>query len=103
LDKDGAFNYSKVITISLPFITGKVTVFPNPALNKVNVSIVAPVDGKVKWNLIDNAGRVVIQNSAGLRKGNNSLDINIGNLSTGFYYLSVAGAEIDQKVKLEKL
>jgi glucose/arabinose dehydrogenase len=103
MDKDGAFNYSKVITISLPFITGKVTVFPNPAFNKVNVSIVAPVDGKVKWNLIDNAGRVVIQNSAGLRKGDNNLDINIGNLSTGFYYLSVVGAEIDQKVKLEKL
>jgi trimeric autotransporter adhesin len=103
MDKDGAYTYSKVITISLPYITGKVTVFPNPAFNKINVTIIAPVDGEVQWNLIDNTGRVVIQNSAGLKKGSNNLDINISNLSTGFYYLSVAGAEINQKVKLEKL
>jgi glucose/arabinose dehydrogenase len=102
-DRDGAYTYSKVITISLPYITGKVTVFPNPASNKVNVTISAAADGKVQLSLIDNTGRVVIQNSVRVRKGNNSMDINIGTLSAGVYYLSVTGAEVDQKVKLEKL
>ena len=32
---------------------------------------------KYNWNLTDNAGRVVIQNSTELRKGNNSVSINI--------------------------
>jgi hypothetical protein len=103
LDKDGAYTYSKVVTISLPYITGKVTVSPNPASTEVKVAIIAPVEGKLQLNLIDNTGRVVIRNSLWLKKGNNNLSINIGSLSTGFYYLSVAGAEIDQKIKLEKL
>ncbi len=103
VDKDGVYTYSDVVTISLPFITGKVSAFPNPASNAVKVTIMTPADGKINWNLIDNTGRVIIQNSAELKKGNNVLSINIGNLSTGFYYLSVSGAGIDQKVKLEKL
>jgi glucose/arabinose dehydrogenase len=103
MDKDGAYTYSKVVTITLPYITGKVTVFPNPASNKVNVTVTAAVDGEVQLNLIDKTGRIVIQNSGWVKKGNNNFDINIGMLSAGFYYLSVVGSEINQKVKLEKL
>jgi len=103
MDNDGASTYSRVVTIILPYVTGRVSVFPNPALSQVKVTIVAPVDGIVKWNLIDNSGRVVVQNSTLVRKGNNSLVFQVDKLSTGFYYLSVLGAEIDQKVKLEKL
>jgi biopolymer transport protein ExbD len=103
VDQDGGFTYSEVVTITLPAVTSTVTVFPNPASKKVMVNISVPADGKVQWNLTDNAGRVMIQNSAELRKGNNSVSINISNLSSGFYYLSVTGAGIDQKVKLEKL
>jgi glucose/arabinose dehydrogenase len=103
VDRDGAYTYSKVVIISLPYLTGNVSVFPNPASKEVKVTITTPVEGKAKWSLIDNTGRVVIQNSASLKKGSNILPINIGMLSAGTYYLSVSGAGIDQKVKLEKL
>jgi len=103
VDIDGGFTYSDVVIITLPSATGKVSVFPNPAKNEIRVSMSVPSDGKVQWTLIDNAGRVVIQNSMQIRKGNNDILINIANVSTGFYYLSVSGAGIDQKVKLEKL
>lgn len=103
VDNDGAYTYSSVVTISLPSITGNVTVFPNPASHKIAVTITVPSDGKVQWNVTDNAGRIVIQNAAELKKGNNSLSINVGNLSTGLYYLNVSGAGIDEKVKVEKL
>ena len=103
VDIDGTYTYSGVVAISLPLITGKVTVFPNPASREMKVTITSPADGKIRWKLIDNTGRVVIQNSTELRKGNNNISINIQKLSTGAYYLSVSGAGIDQKVKLEKL
>jgi len=103
MDKNDAYSYSKVITISLPYVTGTLTVFPNPATNEVNAIIIAPVDGIIKWHLVDNTGRVVNRSSARVRKGTNTLIINIARLSTGFYYLSVSGAEIAQKIKLEKL
>lgn len=103
IDKDGSFTYSDIVIITLPGITGKVSVFPNPALNQIKITISAPADGKAKWNLVDNTGRIVMQNSAQLKKGNNSLSLNIGTLSTGVYYLGVSGGGVDQKVKIEKL
>jgi len=63
----------------------------------------AAIDGKVKWQLIDNAGRIVAHNSIAAKRGNNNVVINLNRLSTGTYFLIVSGANIDQKIKLEKL
>jgi hypothetical protein len=103
VDIDGAYKYSNIITISLADITGAVTASPNPMSNEVNVTMQAATAGTAQWKLIDNTGRVVLQNTAELRKGNNSLVINVSKLSVGLYYLSVSGAGIDQKIKLQKL
>jgi glucose/arabinose dehydrogenase len=103
VDTDGGYTYSDVVMISLPFITGGVTVYPNPASKEVKATITVPADGKIQWNLTDNAGRVVLQHSAQLKKGSNNISINVGSLSPGFYYLNVRGAGITQKVKVEKL
>ena len=91
------------MTITLPLITSRVSWFPNPVGHEVNVTITTAMDGKVKWQLIDNAGRIVIHNSIAAKKGNNNIVINLNRLSTGTYFLIVSGADIDQKVKLEKL
>jgi hypothetical protein len=104
VDRDGVFKYSSVITISLNDITGKLTVSPNPAVSEAKVNISSPADGRIEWKLIDNTGRVVLQNSEHVKKGNgNSFTINMNKLSSGSYYLSVSGAGIDQKVNLQKL
>ena len=103
VDNDGSYNYSDVVTITLPFVTSKVALFPNPASHVVNVTITTEIDGKVKWQLVDNAGRIVNHNSIVAKKGNNNIMINLNRLSSGTYFLIVTGADIDQKVKLEKL
>ncbi len=102
-DKDGKYKYSDIVKITLPFITGRVNLFPNPANEEVNVTIDAPNDGKTQWKLLDNTGRVVLQSNTPLKKGNNSFSISISKLSTGIYYFVVSGAGIDQQVKLQKL
>jgi glucose/arabinose dehydrogenase len=104
VDMNGSFKYSNVITISLADITGKLTVSPNPVIGEVKVNISAPADGIILWKLIDNTSRVILQNSEHVRKGNgNIFIINMNKLSRGSYYLSISGAGIDQKVKLQKL
>lgn len=103
VDSDDAYKYSNVVTITLPDVTSRVALFPNPASHEVNVTITTAIDGKVKWQLIDNAGRIVSHSSIAAKKGNNNLVINLNRLSTGTYFLIVSGADIDQKVKLEKL
>jgi hypothetical protein len=103
VDNDASYTYSDIVTITLPFITSKVSLFPNPAAREVNVTITSAVDGKVKWQLIDNAGRILNHNSLVAKKGNNNIMINLNRLSAGTYFLIVTGGDIDQKVKLEKL
>ena len=104
IDQNGNFKYSNVITISLADITGKVVVAPNPVINEMKVTISSPQDGKMQWKLIDNTGRVIMQNSTHVRKGNgNNITINMHKLANGPYYLSINGAGINQKIKLQKL
>jgi len=103
VDIDGSFTYSDIVTIALPVITSRVTLFPNPASQEVNVTITTVVDGKVKWQLVDHAGRIVAHSSLVAKTGNNNLVINLNRLSSGTYFLVISGADIDQKIKLEKL
>jgi hypothetical protein len=103
VDRDGKFSYSNAISISLADIAGRVTVFPNPAADKANVTLSALSDGAAKWKLLDNAGRTVLQSTVQLKTGRNNMVLNLNKLSAGIYYLSVSGAGIDQNVKLQKL
>jgi trimeric autotransporter adhesin len=105
VDRDGSYSYSNIIVITTADITGKVTLMPNPVVSGsfVNMSISAPVDGKIRWKLIDNSGRTVMHNSANINKGNNNLQMNIERLPAGIYFMDISGAGIEQKVKLQKL
>ena len=105
VDTDGAYKYSSIVVITLDYITGIVTIIPNPVVHsgEVTVNLKAPIDGKVNWKLVDNNGRTVMQNTTQVKKGNNNLQINVDRLENGMYYMVVTGAGIDQKVKLQKL
>jgi glucose/arabinose dehydrogenase len=103
VDNDGSYTFSDIVTITLPVTTSRVSLYPNPAAHEVNVNITAAIDGKIKWQIIDNAGRILAHNSIVAKRGNNNVVINLNRLSSGTYFLIVSGAEIDQKIKLEKL
>ncbi|MBK8608352.1 MAG: T9SS type A sorting domain-containing protein [Chitinophagaceae bacterium] len=104
MDKGGMYSYSAVISVSSGEQNSSITIFPNPVNTaEANVSIAALSDGLALWKLIDNNGRTVISGSVQLRSGNNSIKINVSSLSAGIYYLSIKGAGINQKVKLQKL
>lgn len=103
IDKDGSYTYSDIVTIEVPYLAGRVTLFPNPANNEVRVTVAADTDGTAHWKIIDNAGRVVMQNVSALKKGNNSLIIHIQKLLGGLYYFNLSGAGLNQNLKLQKL
>ena len=103
VDNDGAFKYSDIVKITLPYVTGRVNLFPNPANDEVNVTVDAPADGKAQWKLMDNTGRIILQNKELMRKGTNNFSIGISKLSTGTYYFVISGAGVEQQVKLQKL
>jgi len=102
-DDNGEFTYSNIITIALPDITGRVAVFPNPVEKEIKATITATVSGKAQWNLVDNAGRILLQGSKELVKGYNELIIDMDKLASGVYYLTVSGGVIEQKIKIQKM
>lgn len=103
VDIGGEYSYTSIVTIYLADITNNVIISPNPTSGETKVSISSTLNGKAQWKLMDNSGRVVMQNTIHLKKGNNSMTINLRSLADGLYYLSVSGAGIDQNVKLQKL
>ena len=103
VDIDANYKYSNVITISLGDIAGNVSVSPNPMDNEMRVMMQATAEGAAQWKLIDNTGRIVLQNTIVLRKGSNSMTISVNGLPKGLYYFSISGAGIDQKIKVQKL
>jgi trimeric autotransporter adhesin len=104
VDIDGTFKYSNVVAVSMPLITGKLTISPNPVISEMKVTLASIADGKVQWKLVDNVGRIIMKGIEQVKKGNgNNFTINMNRLPSGTYSLNVMGAGIDQKVKLQKL
>ncbi|MBS1607854.1 MAG: PQQ-dependent sugar dehydrogenase [Bacteroidetes bacterium] len=103
VDKDGSYTYSDVETISIPYVPGRVTIFPNPANNETRITISSNTNGTVQLKIVDNEGRTVMQNTASLKKGNNSMLIYMNKLPAGMYYITVSGAGINHHSKLQKL
>jgi hypothetical protein len=103
VDIDGTYKYSNIVTVTLPFITGKMTISPNPVINEVKVMLASPEKGKIEWKLMDNVGRVVLKGSEQVSKGANNFSINMNRLAAGTYFLDVTGAGNDQRVKMQKL
>ena len=103
VDIDGTYEYSNIVAITLPFITGKITISPNPVINEVKVMVASPEQGQIRWKLMDNVGRIVLKGSEAVSKGSNTFNINMTRLPSGTYYLNVTGAGNDQKVKMQKL
>lgn len=104
VDIDGSLEYSNIVSVSMPFVTGKLGISPNPVLNEVKVTIASPDNGKVQWKLMDNVGRILLKGAQQVKKGEgNNFTINMNRLPAGTYYLSVKGAGNDQDVKIQKL
>ena len=103
VDIDGTYKYSNLVYVTLPFITGKIIISPNPVINEAKVMLTSPEQGMIQWKLMDNVGRVILKGSEQVTKGPNNFDINMNRLPAGTYYLNVFGAGNDQRVKMQKL
>jgi len=82
--------------IDLGFNKGEISVFPNPAENKINVKADAKLVGSV-YTIYDNTGQVVLSDK--INAENTSVEL--GNLSGGIYLFSV-GDNLKQTIKIIK-
>ena len=85
-DIDGKKTHSSVIKANCEK-TGDLSVFPNPVIDNAIVSITLQVTTKISLRVIDNNGRVVLQDQKIIPGGTSRLTINLEKLPAGMYTL----------------
>jgi len=71
------------------FGAGTVSVFPNPAKDKINVSFNTKDQADLQISLNDISGKQVLTNNYSVIKGENQLSVDVTGLSKGVYVLNL--------------
>ncbi|HET7003200.1 MAG TPA: T9SS type A sorting domain-containing protein, partial [Puia sp.] len=90
VDKDGKYNYSKIIPVKLDQPDNSISVYPNPVDNYAIVNLYSDKPGNCVLRLIDEAGRQILVKSFTAVAGNNNLTVDqLGHLQKGIYVIQV--------------
>ena len=91
IDKDGSFEYSKIVTVQLDKkATDVVSVFPNPFVNTLYAKITTANPAKATIQVRDAAGRLVATRTQQVAQGSSLIEINnISNLAKGMYLVGI--------------
>lgn len=103
IDMDGTYRYSPIqqADIDLPndFVTA-IDVFPNPTTESVMISYWSAEDSRSQLELLNEDGRILLQRSVMVRKGDNRYAINLSGYSAGIYFvrMKVGGEQLSARV-----
>ena len=100
-DIDGRLTYSKVVTLAIKN-RSTLSLYPNPASNQINLSVVTKRREKLGYQVFDNAGRMVMHLNSQVLPGTNSFAIDINKLSGGVYYLKLSSPSLNEQIQFVK-
>ncbi len=88
-DKDGRFLLSNIVMLKGAKINSFVlsNVYPNPAINKLNLVLTAPASDKVIFVVTDLAGKIIMQQTNNVISGDNNVSVNVSRLPSGSYLI----------------
>ncbi len=89
VDKDGRFNYSKVLVFDLKQTTTTFTAFPNPAVHSLQVSFTQEKTGNVIISITDMKGVTIKKQTQNIAAGRFSTNIDVSNLAPATYIISL--------------
>jgi hypothetical protein len=79
----------------------KVTIYPNPASENINISFEEPLDGEVKLMMINSQGKPVMTDV--IEDQTVEKMLNLQDLSSGIYYLKLTKGKLVNVYKVVKL
>jgi len=79
----------------------KVTIYPNPASDIVNISFEEALDSEVSFNLINSQGKVVKSNT--IEAATIEKQIDLQDIPKGIYYLKLTKGKLSNVYKVVKL
>jgi hypothetical protein len=103
VDIDGKIKYSRIAMVRISKFLSLQTVQPNPFKEKVEIRISSLKETDITFQLIDVAGKKLIEKISALRRGINSITINaLDKLAPGVYILVLGSSEQIFNFKLIK-
>ena len=101
VDLNGKLAYSKVVSLLLGN-SSRIALYPNPAVNNINVLVSSSRKEKLGCIVFDNIGRTVMVDSKQVNAGSNQISIDINKLPAGVYYLKLNGHSISERFQFVK-
>ena len=103
-DYDGTTDYSQVVAVSIEML-GKVSVFPNPASNHINIALADFKEGQMQYEIYNSVGQKV---HTGVAEVNSNISVisvsEINNFIPGNYTLRVFdGKQRDMTYRFTKV
>lgn len=78
----------------------KVLVYPNPTTNQINIDLTADKEEHLTVQLIDQSGRILLENDGQIFKGYNQFTFNLTDLPRGIYMIKFNSEHINEYKKL---
>lgn len=99
MDKSGKEHYSTIETVKLMTDQPIIKISPNPANNRLNISIESPITNAIKLKVFNSVGEMVLEEK--LERSNTSLLVN--HLPAGIYWLEITinGLKQIEKIVVE--
>ena len=100
VDFDGNYSYSQIEAVNPPVVFELITVFPNPAVDKLEYHVYSSKDTYLNIIVINSLGQKVISEKIRVRRGVNKMQRDLSFLSSGNYIIQATaenGLERTQK------
>jgi hypothetical protein len=91
VDADGKFTYSKMVSVRLNTNAGVISIYPNPAVNDVNILLQNALQENAVVKITDVTGRDVLEQT--LATAQNNIKLKVNHLPPGRYFLSVISTD----------
>jgi len=93
VDKDGKYQYSKIIKIVFDPALDAVSIHPNPATDRLTVELKKAKQGYITLQVSDLLGRIILEKNYNVNNSSTTLPIEIASWKPQLYFLKVIGSD----------
>jgi len=102
VDKDGSYTYSNQIAVKHKWGKMSLELFPNPATNLVQVNVKMVASEQVLLQIVNTEGKLMRSQIWQVKEGSNMINLPIGDLPAGYYFIKASSIHLNQSKLLFK-
>ncbi|MCG8330408.1 MAG: T9SS type A sorting domain-containing protein [Chitinophagales bacterium] len=99
VDYDGKFTYHHIIPVTFEGGAGIVSIFPNPANDRLNIQLSVWTEGELSMQILDKKGRIIEEEQ---QPASNIISMDVHTLQSGMYFLRILAADRSEIIRFKK-